>query len=58
MLERGISGYADLAVGPHGSIYCLYEYGGVDSNAFDSAYLTLAWLNLEWLTDGRDSLLG
>jgi len=57
VLEPGISGYADLAVGPGGTIYCLYEHGGVEGNAFDSAYLTLARFNLEWLTDGRDSLL-
>lgn len=57
VLEPGISGCADLVVGPDGTIYCLYESGGVDGNAFDSAYLTLARLNLQWLTDGRDSLL-
>jgi sialidase-1 len=58
VLEPGISGYADLAVGPYGSIYCLYEDGGVDGNASDPACLTLARFNLEWLTDGRDSLPG
>ena len=48
---------ADLAVGPDGTIYCLYEGGGVEGNAFDSAYLTLTRFNLEWLTDGTDSFL-
>jgi len=58
VLQPDISGYADLAVGHDGTIYCLYEDGGVDGNAFDSAYLTLACFNLEWLTDVRDSVLG
>jgi sialidase-1 len=55
-LEAGLSGYADLAVGRDGSIYCLYERGGADGNHFHTRFLTLARFNLEWLTDGKDHL--
>lgn len=52
VLDPGISGYSDLAVGPEGTIYCLYERGGMGGNMFDIACLTLARFKLEWLTDG------
>ena len=54
-LEAGRSAYSDLAVGPDGTIYCLYERTpDVDKNP--GANLTLARFNLEWLTDGKDSI--
>lgn len=46
-LEPGISGYTDLAVGPDGTIYCVYERGGADGFAFQR--LTLARFNREWI---------
>lgn len=54
-LEPGPSAYSDLAVAPDGWIYCLYERGEGEKG---SAYrrLTLAKFNLEWLSDGKDSL--
>jgi sialidase-1 len=54
-LEPGPSAYSDLAVGPGGSIYCLYERGKPDAKG-SSPYqlLTLARFNLEWLTEGKD----
>lgn len=57
-LESGISGYSDLAVGPDNSIYCFYESGNVypDNSKIATKYLTFAKFNLEWLTDGKDSL--
>lgn len=59
VLEAGPSAYSDLAVGPDGSIYCLYERGRAadpGKRLSTYAYLTLARFNLEWLTDGKDSL--
>jgi sialidase-1 len=50
-IEPGPSGYCDLAVGPDGVIYCLFERG-----AGKARTLSLAKFNLEWLTDGRDRL--
>ena len=47
VLEPGASAYSDLAVLPDGTILCFYER---------PKKLTLARLNLEWLTDGKDSL--
>jgi sialidase-1 len=58
-LEAGYGAYSDLAVGPDGTIYCLYERGSDDGQAkrpTSYTHLTLARFNLEWLTDGKDSL--
>jgi sialidase-1 len=58
-LEPGTSGHNDLAVGPDGTIYCLYERGGTDGkDHFATRTLTLARFNLEWLSEGKDSLGG
>lgn len=53
-LEPGASGYSDLAVAPDGTIYCIYERGAAKGGGVQ--FLTVARFNLEWLTDGRDSL--
>jgi sialidase-1 len=56
-LEAGTAGYSDLAVGPDGTIYCLYERGSTDGkDHFATRALTLARFNLEWLSDGKDRL--
>ena len=56
-LEPGISGYSDLAVLPDGTILCFYEEGsGAPPSGTQTHQLTLARFNLEWLTDGHDSL--
>ncbi len=46
-LEPDRSAYSDLAVLPDGTILCFYERPKL---------LTVARFNLEWLTDGKDSL--
>ncbi len=57
VLEPGTSGYSDLAVGPDGSVYCLYERGSTDGkDHFATRTLTLARFNLEWLSEGKDRL--
>lgn len=53
-LEAGPSGYSDLATGPDGTIYCLYERPGVAPDPAGPS-LVFARFNLEWLTDGQDS---
>lgn len=59
-LEAGYGAYSDLAVLPDGTALCLYERGRSSDEAVKKstsyAYLTLARFNLEWLTDGKDSL--
>jgi hypothetical protein len=56
-LEPSWSGYSDLAVGPDGTIYCFYERGsGDDKSSYRTRFLTVARFNLEYLTDGKDSL--
>jgi sialidase-1 len=55
-LEAGYSAYSDLAVGPDGTIYCLYERGrnaAGNQRPTNYAYLTLARFNLEWLTGAK-----
>jgi sialidase-1 len=56
VLDPGVAGYSDMAVGPDGVVYCLYEGGDTGGSMFDNAHLTIARFNLEWLTDGKDSL--
>lgn len=62
-LEPGYAAYSDLAVGPDGTIFCLYERGTDQGTGREKSnrvtsytHLTLARFNLEWLTDGADSL--
>jgi sialidase-1 len=55
-LEPGPSAYSDLAVGRDGTIFCFHEAAGADGNLSKSGRLTLARFNLEWLTNGKDSL--
>ena len=53
-VEPGWGAYSDIAVTPHGTILCFYGTGSKDGFAGDR--LILARFNLEWLTDGKDSL--
>jgi sialidase-1 len=58
VLEPGPSAYSDLAAGPDGTLYCLYERGteqGPRKRVVNSTHLTLARFNLEWLTDREGS---
>lgn len=52
VLEVGRAGYADLAVGADGTIFCIYEEG----KARYDEHLTVARFNLEWLSEGKDQL--
>ena len=49
LLNPDYSGYSDLAVTRDETVLCLYETDGC-------AKITLARFNIEWLTDGKDSL--
>jgi sialidase-1 len=51
-LYRGLSAYSDLCVLPGMTICCLYERG--TAGLYET--LTLARFDLDWLTDGEDSL--
>jgi sialidase-1 len=52
-VEPGTSGYSDLAVGPGGVIFCLYERGTAGRESTGLPSLCLARFNLEWLAEGR-----
>jgi sialidase-1 len=52
VLNPESSGYSDLAVGPDGTIYCLYETNTTGTGWNYS--LVLKRFNIEWLTDGKD----
>jgi sialidase-1 len=56
VLEPGVSGYSDLAVGRDFMIYCFYERGKQTKSHFDTASLCVAQFDLEWLTDGHDTI--
>jgi sialidase-1 len=51
-ITAGPAGYSDMAVGEDGTIYLAYENG----NRRYSERISVARFNLEWLTDGGDSL--
>ena len=53
-VEPGWSAYSDIAVEHDGTILCFY--GRAAKAGFAGDHLTLARFNLEWLTDGKDSL--
>lgn len=56
-VEPGFSGYSDLAVANDGTILLFYERGSTDgANIYKTGRLTVARFNLEWLTDGKDTL--
>ncbi len=61
-IEPGYGAYSDLAVLPNGDALCLYERGRDSDEELKKstsyAFLTVARFNLEWLTDGKDSLKG
>lgn len=51
VLEPGAAAYSDLAAGPDGSIYCFYERGRGEGNAYRR--LTVARVGLGWIEGGR-----
>ena len=55
-IERGVSGYSDLATGPDGTIFCIYERGTPTDRGTHVKYMTVARFDLAWLTDGADRL--
>ncbi len=56
VLEPGRASYSDLTLLPDGTILCLYENGYIADNPYNNRYMSVARFNLEWLTDGADSL--
>jgi sialidase-1 len=52
VLEPGAAGYSDVAVGPDGTIYCLYETNQGASEGW-KYHVVLKRFNLAWLTDGQ-----
>ena len=55
-LDPGVSGYSDLAIGPDGTIYCIYERGTPTDRGTHVKYVTVARFDLAWLTNGADRL--
>lgn len=53
VIDAGVAGYSDLAVGDDGTIYCLYEGGDIGGNIFHNAHVSLASFNLAWMMDGE-----
>ncbi|MEX2568530.1 MAG: sialidase family protein [Cyclobacteriaceae bacterium] len=58
VIDAGIAGYSDISVTPDGIIHLFYEGGsiaGTDSH-FKNKHMSVVSFDLEWLTDGKDSL--
>jgi sialidase-1 len=56
VIDRGGAGYADITVGPDGTIHCFYERAGEAGNAYRPAVLRLVSFDLAWLTQGKHRL--
>jgi sialidase-1 len=54
LLQEGATGYSDMAAGPDGAIYIVYEHVTQDGTAGKKHDLTFARFSLGWLTDGKD----
>lgn len=51
VVEPGVSGYSDMAVGEDGTIFLFYERGSAATRDTHTASLTLARFNRAWLTE-------
>ena len=51
VIEPGPSGYSDLAAGPDGTVYCVYEDGSPSGRATHVQYLTVARFDLDWIRE-------
>jgi sialidase-1 len=49
VLDEGIAAYSDLALTTEGELLCLYEHGGVDGRATNTATLRLTTLDVSWI---------
>jgi sialidase-1 len=49
LLEHGIAGYSDLAASADGTIYCFYERGGINEQAYYTQSLCLARFSPAWV---------
>ena len=60
VVYKGSSGYSNLAIAPDMSILCLYSkdivWGSISDYPGPDATVSVARFDLEWLTDGADSL--
>jgi sialidase-1 len=54
LLQEGGTGYSDMAAGPDGTIYILYERVLPDEGTGRRHSLTFARFTIDWLTDGKD----
>jgi sialidase-1 len=57
VIDPGIAGYSDIAVTPDGLIHVFYEGGSITGSHFHNTHMSLTSFNLNWLTNGKDSLL-
>ena len=49
VIEPGVSGYSDLAAGPDGSVYCVYEDGTPTDRGTHVKYVTVARFDADWV---------
>ena len=49
VIEPGVSGYSDLAAGPDGTVYCVYEDGTPSNRGTHVKYVSVARFDLAWI---------
>lgn len=55
VIDAGVAGYSDVAVGRDKSIYVLYEAGAIHNSETDNARDVLVHFTLNWLTDNQET---
>lgn len=48
-IDPAFSGYSDLAALPDGSLFCLYEGGGIQGDMFRNTHVSIARFTIDWL---------
>ncbi len=55
VIDAGVAGYSDVAVGSDKSIYVLYEEGAIHNSETDNAREVLVHFTLSWLTGSHET---
>ena len=51
VIDPGVTGYSDLAVGNDKTIYCIYEQRAIGGSATNNPHIAIARFRIEWLTN-------
>lgn len=55
LIDPGVTGYSDLAVGHDGTVFLIYESGSVNGSETNNAHVILARFNRAWLMSSNSA---